>query len=323
MDVKTTEFSAPGKIILFGDHAVVYDRPAIAAAIDIRARSLVSESSTKISTLSVPDLYQNKQFRMNQTIFPEDLTALKFTIDNLVSSSDLNKYFDIEITSEIPSSVGLGSSAAVSVALVASLFSFLRKPFDLEKIKEMAHEAEKIIHSFPSGIDTAISTYGGGILYEKKITRNLSFELSSAYIVITNSLIQRNTKDIVEKVKKKFDKNPSSTGEIFDNIHNIVLEAEKALMGEDLIEIGNLMHSNHNQLKLLGVSHDYLDLIGDILKGEGALGSKLTGAGEGGCVISLFDDYYKASKAIELMKERKFQAFISKFSRDGVRDESV
>lgn len=192
---------------------------------------------------------------------------------------------------------------------------------DLHEINKLAYETEKIIHSFPSGIDNTISTYGGGILYENGVMKELSFQLSSNYIVIINSLIPRNTKDLVESVRKKYEKNPSAIQGIFHNIHNIVIDAEKALKAGDLAQIGELMSSNHQLLRDLGVSHRTLDEIVKILDEKRALGSKLTGAGGGGCVISLFDDYHRATEVVELMKEKNLQAFISNFSNDGVRNE--
>jgi mevalonate kinase len=322
MDVNTTEFSAPGKIILFGEHAVVYGHPAIAVAIDLRARSSVSGSSKQKSTLSVPDLYSKKQFDLNRTPLPENLIALKFIVDSVLEKTEEIKFFDIEVKSQIPSSVGLGSSAAVSVAMVASLSSFIGRSLSLDDIKEIAHESEKIIHSFPSGIDTTISTYGGGILYENCVTKELPLHFSTSYMVIINSQIQRLTKDIVENVKKKHDKDPVLIENIFNNIHNLVIDAEKAMNNVDLSKIGELMSLNHKLLRDLGVSNNSLDMIVNTLNKNGALGSKLTGAGGGGCVISLYDDLALAEQAIALMKENNFQAFITSFSTDGVRNES-
>ncbi len=321
MDVNTVEFSAPGKIILFGEHAVVYKHPAIAAAIDLRAISFISASSEQTSILSVPDLFPKKLFDLNLTPLPENLTALKFVIDSLLEVTESSKNPTIEISSQIPLSAGLGSSAAVSVSLIAGFSKFLGMDIDLHEINKLAYETEKIIHSFPSGIDNTISTYGGGILYENGVMKELSFQLSSNYIVIINSLIPRNTKDLVESVRKKYEKNPSAIQGIFHNIHNIVIDAEKALKAGDLAQIGELMSSNHQLLRDLGVSHRTLDEIVKILDEKRALGSKLTGAGGGGCVISLFDDYHRATKVVELMKEKNLQAFISNFSNDGVRNE--
>lgn len=321
MDVNTVEFSAPGKIILFGEHAVVYKHPAIAAAIDLRAISSISASSEQISILSVPDLFPKKLFDLNLTPLPENLTALKFVIDSLLEVTESCKNPTIEISSRIPLSAGLGSSAAVSVSLIAGFSKFLGMDIDLHEINKLAYETEKIIHSFPSGIDNTISTYGGGILYENGVMKELSFQLSSNYIVIINSLIPRNTKDLVESVRKKYEKNPSAIQGIFHNIHNIVIDAEKALKAGDLAQIGELMSSNHQLLRDLGVSHRTLDEIVKILDEKRALGSKLTGAGGGGCVISLFDDYHRATEVVELMKEKNLQAFISNFSNDGVRNE--
>lgn len=321
MDVNTVEFSAPGKIILFGEHAVVYNHPAIAVAIDLRAKSSISASSEQNSILSVPDLFPKKLFNLNLATLPENLAALKFVIDSLLEVTESSKHHTIEISSQIPPSAGLGSSAAVSVSLIASFSKFLGMDIDLHEINKLAYESEKIIHSFPSGIDNTISTYGGGILYENEVIKELSFLLSSNYVVIVNSLIPRNTKDLVESVRKKYDKNPSAIQGIFHNIHNIVIDAEKALKVGDLAQIGELMSSNHQLLRDLGVSHRTLDEIVKTLDEKGALGSKLTGAGGGGCVISLFDDYHRATEVMELMKEKNLQAFISNFSSDGVRNE--
>jgi len=96
MDVNTVEFSAPGKIILFGEHAVVYKHPAIAAAIDLRAISSISASSEQISILSVPDLFPKKLFDLNLTPLPENLTALKFLIDSLLEVTNQVKILQLK-----------------------------------------------------------------------------------------------------------------------------------------------------------------------------------------------------------------------------------
>ena len=321
MDVNTIEYTAPGKIILFGEHAVVYKHPAIAAAINLRAKCSIYAKSKLPSILSVPDLFPQKSFELDYSDFPAEISALKFIIDSFNKETKPEKSFKAEISSQIPPSVGLGSSAAVSVSLIASLTEFFDTKLNLNNIRELAHESEKITHGFPSGIDTAVSTYGGGIIFNEGKIERIPIKLSSAHLVVINSLIARNTKDLVEKVRNLHIQDSDFVEGIFNDINGIVEDAKVALKKKDLNKIGELMSLNQILLNKLGVSHKIINEIIEILEKNKALGSKLTGAGGGGCVISIFDDYNKARNILDIMNEKGFRAFISNFSKEGVKNE--
>jgi mevalonate kinase len=323
MDNESISYSAPGKIILFGEHAVVYGYAAIAIAIELRAKCTLVSSLSKMPSILTPDLFPNKRFKIDKdSSLPSSLRAIEFLIRELLLNKERKNCPQIEITSEIPPSAGLGSSAAVAVSLISSLHAFLNINSSLEEINKIAFEAEKIIHGSPSGIDNTISTFGGGIFYEKGVKRKIPVDNKSYFFVIVNSLIPRNTKDVVEKVKQRRDDNKQEINQIFEDIQTISYQAEASLKKGDYEKTGILMSENQLLLEKLGVGHPKLTKIIRLVDKHDALGRKLTGAGEGGCIVALFDDYKKAQQAINTLKEKGFQAFITNISIEGVRNES-
>ncbi|MFW9852057.1 MAG: mevalonate kinase [Candidatus Thorarchaeota archaeon] len=324
MDKESISYSAPGKIILFGEHAVVYGYAAIAIAIELRAKCTIVPSLSKKLSIITPDLFPNKRFTINkESSLPSSLKAIEFLTRKIIPKEERVHYPVIEITSEIPPSAGLGSSAAVAVSLISSLYAFLNKNNNnLNVINKMAFEAEKIIHGSPSGIDNTISTFGGGIFYEKGVKRKIQIDNKTCFFVIVNSLIPRNTKDVVEKVKQRRADNKQEIDQIFEDIQVISYQGEMSLKKGDHEKTGILMSENHLLLEKLGVGHPELTKIIRLVDKHGALGRKLTGAGQGGCIVALFDDFQKAQQAINTLKEKGFQAFLTNVSLDGVRNES-
>jgi len=322
MDNESITYSAPGKVILFGEHAVVYGYAAIAIAIELRAKCTIVPSLSKNISVLTPDLFPNESFTISKnSSLPKSLRAVEYIIREMLQIKKSMNNPIIKIISEIPPSAGLGSSAAVAVSLISSLSVFLKSGINLEVINNIAFEAEKIIHGSPSGIDNTISTYGGGILYKTEIKRKIPIENQSCFFVIVNSLIPRNTKDVVEKVKKRRNKNKQKIDQIFEEIEAITIQGEESLKKGNHEETGTLMSENQNLLEKLGVNHPELTKIIRLVDKHGVLGRKLTGAGEGGCIIALFDDYQEAKLAINTLKEKRFQAFITNVSSEGVRNE--
>lgn len=323
MDNESISYSAPGKIILFGEHAVVYGYAAIAIAVELRAKCTIVPSLSKTISVSIPDLFPNESFTINKdSTLPSSLRAIEHVIRKMLQSEKRIQTPHIEITSKIPPSAGLGSSAAVAVSLISSLYAFLNTSCDLDIINEIAFEAEKIIHGSPSGIDNTISTFGGGIFYKNEVKRKIPIEEKSCFYVIVNSLISRNTKDVVEKVKQQRNKNKKKIDQLFEEIQSISIQGEISLKKGDYERIGTLMSENQILLEKLGVGHPELTKIIRLIDKHDALGRKITGAGEGGCIVALFDDYQKTQQAINIIKEKGFQAFITNVSLEGVRNES-
>ncbi|MHA1346413.1 MAG: mevalonate kinase [Candidatus Heimdallarchaeaceae archaeon] len=339
MDVKKNIFSAPGKIILFGEHSVVYGHPAIVTAINLRTKCVVTESLQNKIQLSISsDYFLNdsptglkKEYIMNKELnefiaydsnYDHPVNpAYYFIVEKVLDRSTSRKNPHININSEIPPGIGLGSSAANSVASLASLSAFMGLNISMEELNELAFEAEKIVHGRASGVDNTISTYGGIQFYKEKNFSQLNIPNFSSYVVIVNSGIPRKTKTYVEKVAKSMEEDTKKYQQILEEMGNLTIIAKDSLMEGNIQKLGNLMTQNHLLLKELGVSHPILTDLTKSLVQLGSLGSKLTGAGGGGCVIGLFDDHQKANRAIEEMNNRGFQAFISCLGERGVHVE--
>ena len=331
MDNGEVTFSAPGKVILFGEHAVVYGHPAIVMAINLRARSKVYSSQSQKVTLALPNIYPNSLFtfdEVSQSYFEEkkDNNTIKLDSFNYITNTifqQANKIqpLHIVVDSDVPSSVGLGSSAAVSVATIASLSYFMCLDFSLKEINEMAFETEVITHGKPSGIDNTIATFGRIQYYKQKRFDDIVAEGIPFYIVVVNSGISRSTKEHVENVAKLMRNDPSKYNRILQQIDDLTEKARVFMKEGETSELGILMNENHQLLELLGVGHTSLSDLRKLLEKHGSLGSKLTGAGGGGCVIGLYDDYKKADLAVNEIRKKGFQAFISDISEKGVKHE--
>ncbi|MBY9001193.1 MAG: mevalonate kinase, partial [Candidatus Heimdallarchaeota archaeon] len=307
MDTKETIFSAPGKIILFGEHAVVYGYPAIVSAINLKTKCIIKESHLNEVQLSISSNYllskssdsnmlnyiinhENREFEPKTKVSQRSVNpAYYFIVEKILNMTTSQKSPFIHIDSEIPPGIGLGSSAANAVAVIASLSSFMNINLSLAELNEFAFEAEKIIHGKPSGVDNTVSTYGGIQHYKQKKFTKLSVPDIDTHIVIVNSGIQRNTKHYIEKVADLMEENPEKYQNILEQIGKLTLNAKSSLLKGEVKELGNRMKQNHLLLNELGVGHPILDELVDSLDHYGSLGSKLTGAGGGGCIISLFE----------------------------------
>lgn len=291
------EASAPGKVILFGEHSVVYRGPAVVLAIDKRAHVVAERRTDKKIFFDAEDLGYSGYF-LEDAYHPERgepwrgkglgalMTAACRTMEHLGEDTGLT----LTIRSEIPVAVGLGSSAAVCVATVAAVGALLEGELSDEKICTLAYEGEKVIHGTPSGVDNNISTYGGILKYEKgvgferfKIEHGLPF-------VIGNTRRRRSTRRMVESVRALRERNTEIVDGVIDALGRISREGLCALIDANLPQMGDLMNIGHGLLSALGVSSPDLDLLVYASRRAGALGAKLTGAGGGGCMIALSEE---------------------------------
>ncbi|HIE14305.1 TPA: mevalonate kinase [Candidatus Bathyarchaeota archaeon] len=190
-----------------------------------------------------------------------------------------------------------------------------------EKIFQLAYESERVIHGTPSGIDPAISTYGGVVLYRRNEgVRPLQVK-TDIPIVVGETGFERSTGDMVAKVRKLRDTYPSLIDPIIRIGGLIVKEALHALEEGDLKVLGDLMNIDHGLLSAVGVSSCTIEKLVYMARQAGALGAKLTGAGGGGCIIALTekDNIWKVKKA---MQNAGWKAFAASRAREGVRIES-
>jgi mevalonate kinase len=277
--------SAPGKIILFGEHAVVYGRPALAVPVtQVQATATVSENSRGGVRIEAPNIALSDEL---SNLAPDH--PLAAVINSVFSALGIAHppACTVYLQSTIPIAAGLGSGAAVSVAILRALSAFLGAPLPDERVNKLAFEVEKLHHGTPSGIDNTVITYARPVYFIKG-QRIKTFRVGAAFtIVIADTGISAPTKESVGAVQKLWKSAPSRWEKIFDRVGEIVWDARQAIERGDNDELGKLMDANHDLLKVMTVSSVELDGLIETAHKSGALGAKLSGGGRGGNMIAL------------------------------------
>lgn len=302
--------SAPGKIILFGEHAVVYGEPAIAAPLQAtQARAVVTPQIAGKSgeiRLEAPDIGLSSDLIELGNDHP-----LRRAITLIVGEDNLNKVpaCQIQITSSIPISSGLGSSAAITAALIQAFSAFIGQQMTEDQISQTTFEVEKIHHGRPSGIDNSVVVFQQPVYYQKGIPLEFLTINSPFSILIAGSGSPGNTRQAVTSVREGWLKDPEKYNEIFSKIGQLTRHAKELLLSGDPQELGPLMDQNQSLLQDLGVSTPRLDRLVQSARKAGALGAKLSGGGLGGHLIALVDDQTQAvqEKLLEEGAEGIFQ----------------
>ncbi|MCR8969775.1 mevalonate kinase [Facklamia sp. 7083-14-GEN3] len=300
LDKKPTGLGiAHSKIILMGEHAVVYDHPAIAIPFKTcQVQVKVQPSAFSYTTIDCP--YYKGRFEQA----PDHLNNLKMALQLTLDSKQLPKPpLHIEILSEIPQERGMGSSAAVSVALIRAVCDFYGKTINDYHLRMITNEAEVIAHQSTSGIDTLVTSSNRSIIYRKsQQARDFDLDLK-AYLVVADSGQIGQTKLAVNHVAQLRQSKANFVNGAMETIGSFVRQAFLAIRKKDPFELGRLMTYNHYYLNQLGVSNASLDHIVNAAWLAGALGAKLTGGGMGGCVIALAKDQAHAQMIAESMEE--------------------
>jgi mevalonate kinase len=278
--------SAPGKIILFGEHAVVYGRPALAVPVtQVHADVEVLDTPERGVWIESPGIDLHAELNSLPSDHPLAAVIQKFL--PALKPAQQNKGIKIRISSSIPVASGLGSGAAVSVALIRALSSFVSHPVSDEQINEMAYEIEKIHHGTPSGIDNTVITYAKPVFFIKGQPME-TFKVGKPFtIVIGDTGIAAPTKEAVSDVHKLWEADNERWEKVFDQIGEIVQKARRRIENGEWEALGELMNRNHEYLQELSVSSPELDRMVDAARKAGALGAKLSGGGRGGNIIAL------------------------------------
>ena len=304
------EATAPGKLILFGEHSVVYKGSAIVLAIDKRAKVIASKRDDKKVYIDADDLGFSGYFE-NDNYYPingknwrgRNLSALNVAAIKVMEFLGIKAGVNLFVRSMIPIAVGLGSSAAVCVATTAAVGELFEGRLSKDDIVKLSYEGEKVIHGTPSGVDNNVATFGGIIKYERGVRfERLKLDMSLPF-VIGNTKKKRSTKTQVDNVRILKDRYPRIIDPIIDTMSLISEMGLDALFQRNLPQLGDLMNINHGLLTTLGVSTFELNKLVHTALYEGALGAKLTGAGGGGCIIALAEtkNLSNIEKAIRLL----------------------
>ena len=305
--------SAPGKVILFGEHFVVYGVKAILCAINKRVT--VTAEKIKEKKISIKSGIGDLELELNKPIskINSPLKPFYYLANKAVENKDTGIH--IQIDSEIPLGAGLGSSSACCVAGAAAIFK-LFGDISKEKILKLAIEAERTIFENTSGADCTVCTYGGIMEYDKnngfkKIEHEPNFQL-----VIINSNIEHSTQSMVSKVKE-FEKRNKEEFSRLSNLESKVIEDVLKLIKENKMqEIGQKMNQNQEYLENIGISNNELTSMIKIGQ-ELSFGAKITGSGGGGCIFALTNES-NLQTILKKFKDNNYECFSAKIDFKGL-----
>jgi len=331
--------SSPGKIILFGEHAVVYNKLGIACAIDKRCKVKAFSCSEKavfirsknlnltksLEEKELFDLYENISNFIKEKNFDEikkiykanELIPSFFVIAHIFKKHGF-KSLKIEIDSEVPEN--LGSSSSVFSAISFGVLKHLTKNFSKKDVSDFAYHGDVIAHGgTPSGIDNNTVTFGGYVKYrQSKGVSLLAIDFQIPLLII-DSGEKVKTGELVAYVRNQKEKNPDFVNSVLNNLNNISERALKVLNSKELNRLGSLMTEYYEELKKLNISTSRLDKIIEIALKNKALGVKPTGAWGGGCCLALMKNEKDLLELKEIFTQNNFKSFQAKIGVEGVK----
>jgi len=308
-----------GKIILLGEHAVVYGRHAIAAPIPLAIQAHVEKARDGVD-LIIPRWGVEQRYHANAAKQHSFEKSLALIFERLGLQHEGMR---IEIFPNVPRAMGLGGSAAIAVATIRALDRCFELGLDDGKVNELAFECEKIAHGTPSGIDNTLSVYGQTMLFrsgEKPLRQTIELP-HPIELVIGISGIESLTAATVARVRNARTAHPALYEDIFNQIDSLVLQGVDALVENRLDTLGELMNICQGLLNAMQVSSWELEEMIQIARRQGALGAKLTGGGGGGSIIALCPPGEDAAERIETgLTEAGYQAMKVKIGGDASND---
>jgi mevalonate kinase len=304
--------TAPGKIIIAGEHFVVHGSYALAAAIDRGATVHASPSNHPVIISERLGLTADLNGKV-----PDRLRPLAKTLSATLKWLNESRGVKCKLESNIPISAGLGSSAAGSVALVAAASAALGHQLTLKEIFDLAMVSETMIHGNPSGIDPAVATYGGVMLFSRGSPHKPVQLQSPVDFLVGFSGVDRSTSKMIHRFAESQDSHPSIFKALVRSSSIFAENAAKALSEDDLDSLAAIMNFNHAILSSLGVSSPVLDSLVESALDAGCLGAKLTGGGGGGCIIAL-PPSENPDTTLTLLKRSAAEAWKSRVPQTGV-----
>ncbi len=305
--------SAPGKVILFGEHFVVYGIKAILCAINKR----ITVTAEKIDDrkISIQSNIGNLELKPGKSI-SEINSPLKpfYYLANKMLKNE-NAGIKIIVESNIPLGVGLGSSSACCVAGAAAISRLFRKTSN-EEILVLAIEAEKTIFKNTSGADCTVCTYGGIMEYDKENGFHKIESKPNFHLVIANSNIEHSTESVVGKVRQFKEKNEIQFTSLCKKESKLIEEVLELLIENNIEKLGTKIKENQEYLETIGISNDKLREMIQIGQTE-SFGAKITGAGGGGCIYALTDES-NLERTINQFKDKNYDCFSVKIDFKGL-----
>ena len=305
--------SAPGKVILFGEHFVVYGVKAILCSINKRVT--VTAEKTSERKISINSKIGKLELEPGKPIseINSPLKPFYYLANKSIENKDSG--IRIHIDSEIPLGAGLGSSSACCVAGAAAIFKLFGN-ISREEVLKLAIEAERTIFENTSGADCTVCTYGGIIEYGKnKGFKKIEYE-PNFQLVIINSNIEHSTQSMVSKVKEFENKNTEEFSRLSDLESKLVEDVLKLVKENKIQEIGQKMNQNQKYLENIGISNKELTKMIRIGQ-ESSFGAKITGSGGGGCIFALTNES-NLQNILKKFKDNNYECFSTKIDFKGL-----
>ena len=305
--------SAPGKVILFGEHFVVYGVKAILCSINKRVT--VTAEKTSERKISINSKIGKLELEPDKPIseINSPLKPFYYLANKAIENKDTGIH--IQIDSEIPLGAGLGSSSACCVAGAAAIFKLFGN-ISKEEVLKLAIEAERTIFENTSGADCTVCTYGGIMEYDKnKGFKKIEYE-PNFQLVIINSNIEHSTQSMVSKVKEFENKNKEEFSKLSNLESKLVEDVLKLVKENKIQEIGQKMNQNQEYLENIGISNKELTKMIKIGQ-ESSFGAKITGSGGGGCIFALTNES-NLQNILKKFKDNNYECFSAKIDFKGL-----
>lgn len=275
---------APGKLILFGEHAVVYGQPALAVPLT----SLQATATVRSSTAGHGIVIEAEDLGLRVALAKAAETGLAKTVELVLARFRMPEPDAvISVHSTIPVASGLGSGAAVSAALAQALATYLGQRLGAATLSALVFEVEKVHHGTPSGIDNTVICYSKPVFFVRDLEPETFRPAAPFDLVVADTGVASPTRVSVGAVREGWERDPQTYEAIFKEIGSITRSARTAIESGDVTALGPLMNRNHSLLQRLDVSSPELDRLVGAALAAGALGAKLSGGGRGGNMIAL------------------------------------
>jgi mevalonate kinase len=283
--------SAPGKLMLFGEHAVVYGFPCIVTAVDQRLYVTVKKNGVNKFHMEAPDLgleaYSKTIDDLGKKDLPKAVRFIEMLYKRFLDNHPQEEGIDVITKSDFSSSFGFGSSSAVTVAFAKALTQLYGRTLSNKELFDLCYQAVLDVQGVGSGFDIAAAIWGGTIYYVPPAKVVQKVDIDDIPLIVGYTGVKADTPTLVRMVAQLQDEDKDGVTNIWKQIETIVNQAKVAIEKKDWQQVGQLMNQNHTLLKQLNVSSVELERLINSAIESGAYGAKLSGAGGGDCMLAL------------------------------------
>lgn len=298
--------SAPGKLMLLGEHAVVYNRPCLVTSVDQRLYLQIEYIEKPVLIIEAEDVgivgYERPLEEVGSGTLPKSVRFIEHAVRNFGLRYPFENGISIKTKSEFSSEFGFGSSSATAVCTIKALSELLDAKLEKKEIFEIAYKTVLDVQGAGSGFDIAAAVYGGTLYYLTGGTEIEPLDIGEIPMVVGYTGFKADTTKLIAEVAEKAKRSPDVIDYIYTGCESLVLKAKESILKEDWPSLGELMDYNQGYLEALGVSSARLSSMIYAAREAGAYGAKLSGAGKGDCMISIVKKQNRSKIAAALEK---------------------